>query len=157
MRLNQTLPGTVCAFTFFLLAAGGAGPNRAGGHPLDHWYARTSPEPYLQLSAVAYGGGQFVAVGAGMGFSTTNVLTSPDGANWTGRASGVSSRLNGITYGNGQFVAVGENVVMDSTDAVAWNSRAPMARLNAITFGQGYFVAVGEMGAGYAKIGRAHV
>ena len=55
-------------------------------------------------NAITYGNGLFVAVGNG----APNVMTSPDGINWTPRsAAGSNDTWRGITYGNGLFVAVG--------------------------------------------------
>jgi hypothetical protein len=75
------------------------------------------------------------------------ILTSPDGVNWTARASGTSNWLNGVTYGNGLFVAVGGGgAILTSPDGVNWTRRASGTSnfLNGVTYGNGLFVAVGE-------------
>src|SRR5207247_8312805 len=62
------------------------------------------------LTAIAYGNGQFVAVGGDNGA----VVTSTDGVHWVRRLYGSSifgpeyHWLSGIAYGNGRFVAVGD-------------------------------------------------
>ena len=71
--------------------------------PLDTWTWRNPFPPAVNLSAVAYGNGQFVAVGFG-----GTIVTSTDGVSWVQRESGTQNYLKGVAYGNGQFVAVGD-------------------------------------------------
>jgi len=54
------------------------------------------------LKGICYGNGLFVAVGR-----LGDVMTSPDGINWTRRTGAVSNNLRGVCYGNGIFVVVG--------------------------------------------------
>jgi hypothetical protein len=82
----------------FLTACGGGG---GGGGPGTTWTLRTS-RTNIDLWAVTYGNGTFVAVG-----NNGVILTSPDGVNWTRRTSPTSYWLNSVAYGNGMFVAVG--------------------------------------------------
>jgi hypothetical protein len=76
-----------------------------------------SAEGTLGLRGVAYGGGQFVAVGFGI------VVTSPDGVNWTVRPGATTARLRSVTYGNGRFVAVGiQGAAVASTNGITWTA-----------------------------------
>jgi hypothetical protein len=75
---------------------------------------------------VTYGNGLFVAVGGydDQPFSTSIILTSPDGVNWTEQTSPTSNPLYGVTYGDGLFVAVGVlGAILTSPDGVSWTER----------------------------------
>jgi len=96
------------------------------------------------LYGIAYGGGQFVAVGV------NTILTSPDGVTWTARSSATSGDLDGVIYANGQFVIVGNTIAINSTgfiltspDGVTWTSHASTSNLYGGAFGVGMFVLVG--------------
>jgi hypothetical protein len=115
------------------------------------WKRRFNPDPSsTHLYGVAYGGGQFVAVGWG-GTGSGVLLTSAKGRKWTLRDARPASTngdvpLSGVAYGDGLYVAVGaRGTVITSPDAVAWTLRAapPTAALRAVGFGGGVFVAVG--------------
>ena len=87
-----------------------------------------------RLNGVAYGSGQWVAVG-----SNGAILISTDLTTWTPRISGVSDYVNGIVYDNGTtdehfssivytneravgWVAVGdEGTILTSTNLTVWN------------------------------------
>jgi len=76
------------------------------------------------LWGVAYGGGQFVAVGwteVDTGADQGRVFTSPDGGVWTGRKVNVESRLNGVLWGTNGFVAAGDNgaILQSGTNFIA--------------------------------------
>src|SRR4051812_13100386 len=108
----------------------------------DVWETRPSGVT-VPLWSVAYGAGQWVAVG-----EQGTILTSPDGATWTPRTSGFPTRwLVGVGYGtpngNGLWVAVGESgLILTSPDAVTWTARrAAGTRINAVAWGNGTFVA----------------
>jgi hypothetical protein len=62
-----------------------------------------APVAQGQLVRVAYGGGQFVAVG-------DMTYSSPDGTNWVRRDVNVG--LSGITYGKGRFVGVAGSTIL---------------------------------------------
>jgi len=112
--------------------------------PLDQW---TSHSYGNGSRGIAYGNGQFVAVGA-------TIQTSADSVNWTNHPTNLA-QLYGITYGNGQFVAVGTvgygyGAVMTSTDGATWTLRengrqfgAQFGVLYGIAYGNGQFVAAG--------------
>jgi hypothetical protein len=115
-------------------------------------WTRRSVETRNSLSAVAYGGGTFVAVTDQGNIFTS---TSPDGANWTRRYPGgeglYSLRyLRDVVYANGRFVAVGESgMILTSPDGVFWGFRdaGTRAYLLGVAHGAGRFVAVGLGGA----------
>jgi hypothetical protein len=66
---------------------------------------------------VAFGNGLFVAIAtSGVG---NRVMTSPDGINWTIRASVADSIWKGICYGNGTFVSVSSNGTVMTNDYTA--------------------------------------
>lgn len=82
-----------------------------------NWTQRTnilSGAPSLiAFTGVAYGGGEFVAVGP-LNLVDTNgrpmVYSSPDGTNWLGHDLGIGP--SAVGYGNGQFIGLaGTNVV----------------------------------------------
>jgi hypothetical protein len=123
-----------------------------------NWATTTAGESHAWLS-VTYGNGLFVAVS---NTGTYRVMTSPDGINWTIRASAAdTSSWSEVTYGNGIFVAVtcgisstscnstSGNRVMTSPDGINWTSQVSAAetnRWNSVTYGNGLFVAVSSDG-----------
>ena len=67
------------------------------------WLPRVSGVTGSALWGVAYGNGQWVAVG-----ELGTILTSPGGVTWTKRDSGFPTRwLVSVAYGNGVWVVVG--------------------------------------------------
>jgi hypothetical protein len=102
------------------------------------------------LLGVAAGADQFVAVGVGVGGT---VLTSPDGSQWTRRATGAPNlhqELWAVTYGGGAFVAVGfQNpggaVAAVSSNGIDWESfNLPIQTTpRNIAYGNGRYVAAG--------------
>jgi hypothetical protein len=106
-----------------------------------------------QWRSVTYGNGLFVAVSAkdlAGSYPTYGVMTSPDGKNWTGRATSgaLAKSWQNITYGGGKFVAVATDVVtnniMTSSDGISWSIQsAPSAHSwYGVTYGNGTYVAV---------------
>ncbi|MCU0225442.1 MAG: hypothetical protein MUF27_15535 [Acidobacteria bacterium] len=124
------------------VAAGGSGYGIATSTDGLDWTARA---PGVELNAVAYGNGTFVAVGP-MGA----VLTSSDGASWIPASSGSTQNLAAVAFGNGRFVATnaaaaGKGSVLVSTDGVHWTpAEAGTAYNQAVTFGAGRFVVAGS-------------
>jgi hypothetical protein len=112
------------------------------------------------LHGVAYGNGQFVAVGetarVGGGIVlgvTGTIVTSADGVSWVQRQCGTPTPLKAIAYGNGQFIAVNDSdtTLLTSVDGMNWGQRRlPIqtgiaAGLYGIGYGNGRFVAVGRV------------
>jgi hypothetical protein len=107
------------------------------------------------LSGIAYGGDQFIAVG-GTGYPNASaaLFTSTNGGNWVERQPGATNTLLAITYGHGLFVAVGGNytatgfecALVTSGDGLNWVQRQTGLTntiLNGVAYGGGRFVAVG--------------
>ncbi len=113
----------------------------------DAWTSRTSPTTAM-LSAVAHGGGAFVAVGAG------GVIVSSEngGATWSTRTSNTVYDLLSVAYGSSRFVAVGYGgTVLTSSDGQSWTKLTPALTTQYLA-GVAYdpssgFVAVGNAGA----------
>lgn len=106
------------------------------------WQAASSSVT-VDLHAVTFGNGQFVAVG-----DRGTILTSPDGFAWTSRTSTVTNSLRGIAWGTNAYVAVGfEGTVVRSTNGVLWTKQTTgISRalpLLGIGYGLGKYVAVG--------------
>jgi hypothetical protein len=133
------------------VAVGGGGSILTSDNGVD-WDQRSSGTDAI-LTRVAFGGGQFVGVGAGA------LLTSPDGVNWTQRRAGAGYWLYGITYSNGQFVVTGSGIsdvrsgrslsdaiIWTSKDGVTWLTRSSGVQndLLAVTYGNEQFVAIGN-------------
>ena len=96
--------------------------------------------------SITYGNGIFVAVSSnGTG---NRVMTSPDGINWTIRASAADLPWVSVAFGAGLFVAVANgDQVMTSPDGINWTLRTALSsQWQAVTFANGLFVAVGNDG-----------
>ncbi len=123
----------------------------AGADPLSQWTQRF---PYFQtesLTAVTYGGGQFVAVGW-----NGTIISSPDGYVWTDRSSHVFPNLQGVAHADGQYAAVGDGgIILISSNAAAW-TQVPSVTTNTLhgiagnpswrAEGVPQFLAVGDSG-----------
>jgi len=106
----------------------------------------------IGLNGVAYGNGDFVAVGDG-----GRIYSSTDGSIYGPRNSGIAQDLWGIAFGNNSFVAVGDgdpieflhSRIITSTDLTTWTLRDSgiVNSLNGIAYGgDSTFVAVGVDG-----------
>jgi len=103
----------------------------------------------LTLNAVAYGGGQFVAVG-----DNGTIINSPDGFNWTVRSQYVFPNLRGVAYADNEYAAVGDGgIILVSSNAETWMEIPPVTTnsLRAVTGdttwqsdGLPQFLAVGD-------------
>jgi len=110
-------------------------------------------EGYVNLNAVAYGNGAFVAVGGGFCYRFCRqryVWTSVDGEHWTVRIRGeFAPVLRGIAYAHGAFVAVGdEGTILSSAYGIFWttnNFRFNYSLSGVAAIGR-TFVVVGERG-----------
>src|SRR5258706_576432 len=104
--------------------------------PLDSWTWRNPLLTGKALHSIAFGSGQFVAVG-----SAGTIVTSADGRSWAVRQSGTGSNLSGVAYGNGQFVAMGYDDILTSTDGVNWvqSQSGTGWTISGVTYGNGQF------------------
>lgn len=104
------------------------------------WQGEEEPV-HIDLQAVTYGNGRYVAVGR-------QILTSTDGRTWT-RASypGVIATLRTVTYAAGIYVALGDQgKIVTSSDGVTWADQKRFTTINqlqSVAYGQGRFVASG--------------
>lgn len=101
--------------------------------------------------ACTYGGGLFAAISStGTG---NQIMTSPDGYNWTSRSTINSRQYLNIGFGNGVFLGLPYNTsggtldsVLRSTDGVTWTkvSTGTTAKyLYGVCYGNGRFVITG--------------
>ncbi|WP_138756167.1 S-layer homology domain-containing protein [Paenibacillus sinopodophylli] len=118
-------------------------PQYAYAESLDEWNIRSPLPTGNTLTEVTFGNGTYVAVG-----SKGTILTSSDGASWTGRASGTTNLLYDVIYANGMFVTVGAGgTILTSSDGASWTSRTSTLTsiITSIAYGNS-FVAVGAGG-----------
>ena len=110
------------------------------------------------VSAIAYGNGLFV-IPYGL---SNSILTSPDGTNWTLRATGLNTgfygSINDISFGNGKFISAAADgkSFRSSVDGIHWNQSPPFGTnisglfqhggAASVAGGNGLFVAVGQDG-----------
>jgi hypothetical protein len=132
----------------------------AGGHCAgrivtfngERWTEAALPPQQGWLAAVAYGGGAWVAAGAG-----GETLVSSDGKRWTARGT-LPTHVRALAYGSvggvSMFVAVGDDGSRArSLDGQSWSDVArgfpgadgPVA-LRSVAIGDGTVVAAGEAG-----------
>ena len=101
----------------------------------------------LNILGCTWGGEQFVMIGG-----NGNIITSPDGYNWTNQQSGLEAHpLEGVAWGKGRFIAVGsQNTILSSQDGVEWtlqNSPAgEESHLYNVEWVNDQFIAVGSPG-----------
>ena len=111
---------------------------------LDKWHVRFSSPTNYSIGVTAYPGG-FAAVTL-----SGDIITSPEGLDWTQRATSTNLPLWDVTFGSGTLVAVGAlGIIQTSSNGNAWVRRysATNNKLNDVTYGGGKrFVAVGEAG-----------
>ncbi len=109
--------------------------------------ARTRAQ--LSLTAIAYGGGRFAAVGAG-----GVCMTSLDGKTWSTNDLPATDTLHGVAFGNDTFVTVGEfgtvwSSLVNNGVLEPWRRKifaSIRKQLYGVAYGKGTFVAVGELG-----------
>jgi hypothetical protein len=110
------------------------------GGPLDRWTQRNPLPQNDVLLKVAYGDGQFIAVG-----DRGAIVSSPDGTNWTSQPLPTEVNLTGVVRDGSRLVAVGGRSVLQSSDGAHWTAalnRGDVA-LQAVTFANSRFMVVG--------------
>jgi hypothetical protein len=111
--------------------------NLSAANPLDTWVEIDRPQQTGALKTVEFGNGLFVAGGEG-----GSIITSPDGATWTTRDSGVTDTIWGIKFVNGHFFAHVHsryNLAITSDNGINWQSITPLLD---ITYGNGAFYGI---------------
>ena len=101
------------------------------GNPPQGWVARTSPTT-KDLNGIAFGAGQFVAVG-----NSGTILTSPDGVTWSIRAASTTQNLKSVAYGTMSlnFAAVGAlgTIVFSDDKGVSWTTNSTSSSTDLLT------------------------
>ncbi len=110
-----------------------------------------------RLIDLAYGNGQFLAIGGNMDGHWTTVSSSTDGENWSeAKKFDKEPLLMRVTFGAGQFVAVGiKGRVAVSVDGQKWQDAEPLPELDtfiSVAFGNGVFVGAGLHGLRFHSI-----
>ncbi len=108
------------------------------------WTWRNPTPLGTTLYSVVYAENQFVAVGA-----AGNIMSSPDGREWTIESSPTLKRLLGVTHGGGLFVAYGfEASLVSSPDGHHWTQPAHnlVHGIKGMAFGAEIWVALDEYG-----------
>ncbi|MCB1121056.1 MAG: fibronectin type III domain-containing protein [Verrucomicrobiae bacterium] len=120
-----------------------AGSNLLSAGGLDTWEQQAKNQFNPLISSIAYGNGTFVAVGA-----NGLIVTSPDGATWTGRTSGQTGIYRCVIFAENRFLAVGSDVpVLESSNGTTWTpSNAPLYNFYGVAYGNHTYVAVGFLG-----------
>jgi hypothetical protein len=95
------------------------------------------------LDKVAWIDNQFMAVG-----QNGDILTSPNGKNWTPRTSGVSTSLFGIARSSNKWVVAGSfGTILTSPDGVTWSRQLDIPNnihFMGVAWSGSRWVAVGE-------------
>lgn len=110
------------------------------------WTPRTSGVANTLTGAV-FGGGLFVISRAA---TAQNILTSPNGIDWTIRTTAVAQNQNDVAYnGTNLFVSVGTGgTIQTSPNGTTWTAQTSgtTQQLNGVFFANGLWVAVGANG-----------
>lgn len=109
------------------------------------WADITTPPKNTILGIATNGTNQIVAVGA-----NRNILTSPDGFNWTLRLSSTSPSLNEVVWSGSQYVAVGgDGLILTGPNGIDWTQRTSgtSSELFDVVWSGSRFVAVGGSGS----------
>ena len=120
------------------------------------WTVHDAAAEQIGWNTICYGKGLFVAFGIQADVATSNnVMTSPNGKNWTIRQTPLipddASVIMSVCYSEKKdlFVAVGgKGTVMTSSDGMNWESRtaAENNNWNSVCYGNNLFVAVSANG-----------
>jgi hypothetical protein len=120
------------------------------------WLPR-NPGTAQPLSSVVFCNGSFLAVGGsgtGPGDSSSIILRSTNGRDWTTVYTGAEYLLSGIVYGtNGYLADDSSGIVLTSSSGLNWNSHAISAPNTTFTgvvaSGNGVYLVAGWMFANY--------
>lgn len=136
------------------VAVGGSGTIVTSADAGTTWIRRGLGTTNFFRGIIAYGGGQFAAIGAHQpyGRGNSSILTSADGANWVQRWSANNTYIEGIAYGGGRFAAVSRTCdgrgcfgfIVTSADGVNWVKQQTVGQYSVIAYGNGRFVAAGR-------------
>lgn len=109
-----------------------------------NWSSEAVLPEASEVNDLTFANGVFLAVG-----DAGKIWTSPDGAVWTERTSGVGERLVSVAFNAGEFLAVGDkSTILASTDAANWTLRAnpTSSELTGVVHGHAGYVATGQDG-----------
>ena len=121
------------------------------------WTACTTNTGKTDLKSLAYGAGNYVAVGGTTG--TASAVSSSDGLTWIDRSSAITALSSGnysaVAYGAGKFVAIssGDNKTSYSSNGVTWTAGGTLPSSTTWThlaYGNGRFVALTSSGTSVA-------
>jgi hypothetical protein len=105
-------------------------------------FTETTLPSSREWSAIAYGGGMFVAIAS----NSMDCVDSPNGINWAGSTLPATAAWSAVAYGAGKFVAVatGTATAAGSTNGFSWSgiSMPSSANWRSIVYGGGKFVAI---------------
>lgn len=166
------------ALPLLLMAGCGGAVQTSSGQPTmagSSWTAQTSGTTEA-LTGIAYGAGQFVAVGGG-GYGKLVILVSSDGISWAPRSVPSSSLAHDLTgstvvYGGGKFVAfeanggnyisgrkgtIGSYLSYISSDGINWRAAKPLDTQvefggDCVTYGAGKFLLAGSILGVYSSV-----
>src|SRR3569623_1544632 len=93
------------------------------------------------LTAIVWGGDQFVAVGNNTAGGST-VKTSPDGVAWTPRNAGAVSELSGVIWSGAGYLAYSRAKILLSADGGGWEAVTTLPYLNQVVWAGDKFVAL---------------
>ena len=119
--------------------------------PALKWKSRTIPGGHAIPTSVAYGAGLFVVIFSDS--TSTDVITSTDGINWSNQTTPTGHQWLSLVFGS-IFVAVSNigttHEVMTSRDGITWTLQTNPGSANwaSVAYGNGLYVAVASSGAG---------
>lgn len=140
---SQTLPDIV-------MVAGGVGTTALVISIDGYTWENLTTVPWLQCTAVAYGGGSWIAAGSSV--NNLEFAVSTDGRNWTRYVSPLAEICAGLAYGidgfgHGLWIAAGRNGgIVYSTDSLTWDrtTQTALSYIYTLTYGNGVWVAGGQ-------------
>ncbi|WP_411847097.1 hypothetical protein AAFN60_06515 [Roseibacillus persicicus] len=135
-----TISGIAYANDYYVVL-GSEGSIATGTDPLNLAERRSSASVNPRLSAAAYGGGRWVAVGA-----LGSAWYSSNGQSWLQSGMPNSETYEHVAYGNGIFLACGDDLTKaaTSTNGINWTAVTTnqTARIERLQFLGGHFVSV---------------